>query len=331
MTVANQRCRINWANGRDTLAARFWLAWRRVWAWFEGGLLSSAQVVRVKRRHAAQDADGAQAEVSETSLEAFASLCVMMAVYLFVIGFMFQNFEIPSPSMVGTLLVGDHLLVDRTTLAPAPKWMPLVHYRPVQRGDIIVFMKPHTEVPDMILVKRAIGIPGDRIHLRKGVVYLNGVAQTEPYAIQPAEANLLPYRDDFPSDLVGLKRYGSGDLEQRGECQNRECVESEAIDNRVMDWVDELPKHIQSEDLVVPPGMVFAMGDNRANSLDGRFWGFVPQQNILGRPLFVYWSFKTPDEQVDKTSTGDKLRFLLYEAMHFFDETRWGRTFHVTR
>jgi signal peptidase I len=108
-------------------------------------------------------------------------------------------------------------------------------------------------------------------------------------------------------------------------------VESEAIDNRVMDWVDELPKHIQSEDLVVPPGMVFAMGDNRANSLDGRFWGFVPQQNILGRPLFVYWSFKTPDEQVDKTSTGDKLKFLLYEAMHFFDETRWGRTFHVTR
>jgi signal peptidase I len=302
---------------------------------FAGGVLSSGQVVRVKRTSAgkgAGPADGAaKGDVAETPLEAIASLCVMLAVYLFVIGFIFQNFEIPSPSMVPTLLVGDHLLVDRTTLAPASKGTPFVHYRPVQRGDIIVFMKPHSEVPDMILVKRAIGIPGDRIHLRKGVVYLNGVAQTEPYAIQPSEMNLAPYRDDFPSDLVGLRRYGSDDLSQRGECQTRECVESEAIDNRVMDWADELPKHIQGDDLVVPPGMVFAMGDNRANSLDGRFWGFVPQQNILGRPLFVYWSFKTPDDQVDKTTTADKLKFLLYEVTHFFDNTRWGRTFHVTR
>jgi signal peptidase I len=297
----------------------------------QGGLLNSAQVVRVKRANETKNVDGAQAEVSETSLEAFASLCVMMAVYLFVIGFLFQNFEIPSPSMVGTLLVGDHVLVDRTTLAPAPKWAPFVHYRPVQRGDIIVFMKPHTEVPDMILVKRAIGIPGDRIHMRKGVVYLNGVAQNEPTAIQPTENDLISYRDDFPSDLVGLKRYGSDDLAQRGVCQDKACVEQEAIDTRVTDWADELPKYIQGDDLVVPPGMIFAMGDNRTESLDGRFWGFVPQQNILGRPLFVYWSFKTPSDQMDKTATGDKLRFLLYEATHFFDETRWKRTFHVTR
>jgi signal peptidase I len=270
-------------------------------------------------------------EVSETPLEALSSLCVIMAVYLFVIGFVVQNFDIPSPSMANTLLVGDHLMVDHVTLAPATKWAPFVHYRPVQHGDIIVFLKPHTEVPDMILVKRAIGVPGDRIHLRKGVVYLNGVAQTEPYAIQPSETNLIPYRDDFPSDLVGLRRYGSDDLTARGECRNEACVESEAIDNRVMDWADELPKHIQGDDLVVPPGMVFAMGDNRTNSLDGRFWGFVPEKNILGRPLFVYWSFKTPDSQEDKTSAGDKMRFMLHEALHFIDGTRWKRTFHVTR
>jgi signal peptidase I len=270
-------------------------------------------------------------EVAETPLEAVASLCVMLSVYLFVIGFMFQNFEIPSPSMVNTLLVGDHLLVDRTTLAPQTKWAPFVHYRPVQRGDIIVFMKPHTEVPDMILVKRAIGIPGDRIHLRKGVVYVNGVAQNEPYAIQPAEANLIPYRDDFPSDLVGLRRSGSDDLALRGECRDEACVESVVIDNRMIDWADELPQHIQGDDLVVPPGMVFAMGDNRTNSLDGRFWGFVPQQNILGRPLFVYWSFQTPDDQEDKTSSADKLKFVGYEALHFFDGTRWKRTLHVVR
>jgi signal peptidase I len=301
--------------------------------------LSSGRVVaeeRVGGGSVTGSAKGAaQAEVAETPLEAVASLCVMLSVYLFVIGFMFQNFEIPSPSMVNTLLVGDHLLVDRTTLAPQTKWAPFVHYRPVQRGDIIVFMKPHTEVPDMILVKRAIGIPGDRIHLRKGVVYVNGVAQSEPYAIQPAidptGANLIPYRDDFPSDLVGLRRSGTDDLALRGECRDEACVESVGIDNRMIDWADELPQHIQGDDLVVPPGMVFAMGDNRTNSLDGRFWGFVPQQNILGRPLFVYWSFKTPDDQVDKTSSADKLKFVLFEALHFFAGTRWGRTLHVVR
>jgi signal peptidase I len=285
--------------------------------------LSSAHVVRVKRTGAGKASGGAAKEdVSETPLEALASLCVMMAVYLFVIGFMFQNFEIPSPSMVGTLLVGDHLLVDRSTLAPQTKWAPFVHYRPVERGDVIVFMKPHSEVPDMILVKRAIGIPGDRIHLRQGVVYLNGVAQVEPHAIQPTAENLISFRDDFPSDLAGLKRYGSDDLSQRGPCQNEACVESEGIDNRVIDWADELPKHVEGDDLVVPPGMIFAMGDNRTESLDGRFWGFVPQANILGRPLFVYWSFKTPEDQMDKTSAGDKLKFLVHEATHFFDDTR---------
>ncbi len=297
--------------------------------------MSSEQVVRVKRTSAGKAAGaadgGAKEEVSETPLEAFASVCVMMSVYLFVIGFMFQNFEIPSPSMVNTLLVGDHLLVDRTTLAPASKWAPFVHYRPVQRGDIIVFMKPHTEVPDMILVKRAIGVPGDRIHLRKGVVYLNGVAQTEPYAIQPGEDSLIAYRDDFPSDLAGLKRSGTEDLATRGDCRDEACLESVGIDNRMIDWADELPQHIQGKDLVVPPGMVFAMGDNRANSLDGRFWGFVPQKTILGRPLFVYWSFNTPNDQGDKTTSGDKLRFLLHETTHFFSDTRWGRTFHVVR
>jgi signal peptidase I len=309
------------------------LSAERVVAEGRGGGGSAKGSAKSAVRSAGEDSakGSVKAEVAETPLEALASLCVMLAVYLFVIGFMFQNFEIPSPSMVGTLLVGDHLLVDRTTLAPETKWAPFVHYRPVQRGDIIVFMKPHTEVPDMILVKRAIGVPGDRIHLRKGVVYVNGVAQNEPYAIQPSEDSLIPYRDDFPSDLVGLRRYGSDDLTERGQCQHEACVESEVIDNRVMDWADELPQHIQGDDLVVPPGKIFAMGDNRTESLDGRFWGFVPQKNILGRPLFVYWSFKTPDDHVDKTSSADKLKFVVFEALHFFNGTRWGRTLHVVR
>jgi signal peptidase I len=105
-------------------------------------------------------------EVRESLLESIASMSVVLVIGLFVMTFIFQNFEIPSASMVKTLVIGDHVLVDRTTLAPQTKWMPLVHYRSAKRGDIIVFLKPHPETPGLILVKRLIGIAGDRIHLR---------------------------------------------------------------------------------------------------------------------------------------------------------------------
>src|SRR5579875_837548 len=105
----------------------------------------------------------------ETPLEFVASICGVLVIGLFVMAFIFQNFEIPSASMEKTLLIGDHVVVDRTTLAPPTSWAPFVHYRPVHRGDIIVFLKPNPvppDPPDIILVKRAIGIPGDHIHLR---------------------------------------------------------------------------------------------------------------------------------------------------------------------
>jgi signal peptidase I len=252
-------------------------------------------------------------------------------VYLFVIGFILQNFDIPSGSMEKTLLIGDHLIVDHITLAPPTKWAPFVHYRPVRRGDIIVFLKPHSEDPDMILVKRAIGIPGDRIHLRQGVVYLNGVAQTEPYAQQPTEGDMISYRDDFPGDIAGLRQWANSDLSTRGMCQDKACSEQAMIDERALAWSDELKGLMKGEDLVVPPGKVFAMGDNRADSLDSRFWGLVPDGNILGRPLFVYWSYKATESQAENGNLGDKIEYMLHEASHFFSGTRWGRTLHVTR
>jgi signal peptidase I len=255
-------------------------------------------------------------EPSETPLEALSSICVILAAGLFVMAFIFQNFEIPSPSMTQTLLVGDHVVVDRITIAPPTKWMPLVHYRPIQRGDIIVFMKPNPETPDLILVKRTIGIPGDRIHLRGGIVYVNGVAQNEPFATMPSnDGNPIdaytPYRDDFPS------------------------VTPSEGDQLTELWREELPSHIvhgpDGDDLLVPPGKVFAMGDNRVQSLDGRFWGFVPDENIMGRPMFVYWSFKTPEDQEDKTSMGDRIAFTFHVITHIFSGTRWSRTLHVVR
>jgi signal peptidase I len=254
----------------------------------------------------------AKIEPAEMPLEALASICTILAAGLFVMAFIFQNFEIPSGSMEKTLLIGDHVVVDRITLAPPTTWAPFVYYRPVQRGDVIVFMKPNPETPDLILVKRAIGIPGDRIHLRRGVVYLNGVAQKEPYAVMPSDDGspndaYQPYRDDFPSVMPGPE-------EQVTEL-----------------WREELPTHTQGDDLVVPPGEVFAMGDNRTESLDGRYWGFVPQQNILGRPLFVYWSFRTPADEENKTSIGDRISFMFHIVTHIFTDTRWSRTFHVVR
>ncbi|HZZ38645.1 MAG TPA: signal peptidase I [Acidobacteriaceae bacterium] len=242
----------------------------------------------------------------ETPLEAFASICGVLAVGLFILTFIFQNFAIPSSSMVSALLVGDHVLVDRITLAPPAHYAPFVYYRDVHRGDIVVFYKPTLE-PDgehLFLVKRVMGIPGDRIHLRNGIVYRNGVALDEPYAGKPTDGDYVPYRDDFPA----MPPAESPDV--------------------TAEWAEALPATIQGQDLVVPAGLYFCMGDNRTVSLDSRYWGFVPRKNIVGRPLFVYWSFVTPESEENRTSVGDRVGWILHETIHFFDQTRWRRTLH---
>ncbi len=250
--------------------------------------------------------DQTKVKHEETPLEAFASICGVLAVGLFVLTFVFQNFAIPSSSMVKALLVGDHVLVDRITLAPPAHYAPFVYYRNVRHGDIVVFYKPTLEPngEHLFLVKRVIGLPGDRIHLRAGVVYRNGVALNEPYAGMPNEEDYQPYRDDFPS------------------------VSPSTNPEVTAEWAETLPGLVQGQDLVVPPGMYFAMGDNRTVSLDSRFWGLVPRANIVGRPLFVYWSFETPESQENQTSFGDRVGWILHETLHFFDETRWRRTLH---
>jgi len=257
-----------------------------------------------------------EGEPEETPLEALASICTVIVIALFAFAFIGQNFMIPSASMENTLLIGDHLLVDRTTFSTPTKWAPFVHYRPVQRGDVIVFLKPNPESPDLILVKRAIGVAGDRIHLEHGTVFLNGVAQNEPYQLGPRDDGdpqhaYTPYRDDFPADLPG--------------------IEYQASMNNASGWALDLPNHVKDGNIVVPPGMVFAMGDNRTESLDGRYWGFVPVQNIMGRPMFVYWSFKTPADEENKTSMSDRIAFTFHVLIHIFDGTRWSRTLHVIR
>jgi signal peptidase I len=248
---------------------------------------------------------GAVERVEETPFEALASICSVLVIGLFILTFLAQNFVIPSGSMEKTLLVGDHLLVDRITLAPEASWMPLVHYREPQRGDVVVFLKPGE--PDMFLVKRLIAVPGDHIHLRNGVVILNGVAQTEPQAKLWPEDTYYPYIDEFPQ------------------------VPTSEANGVTEEWAVDLPANIQGNDLVVPPGMYFMMGDHRHASLDSRFWGFVPRANIVGRPLFNYWSFKTPDDQMYKTSFGERIAWMGHVALHFFTDTRWKRTLHLVK
>jgi signal peptidase I len=254
------------------------------------------------------------AEARETPFEALASICCTFVVGLFILTFLARNFVIPSGSMENTLLVGDHLLVDRVTLAPPSKWMPLVHYREPQRGDVVVFIKPSPEPtpePDGsprydTLVKRLVGIPGDRIHLSHGTLMVNGVAQPLPKEGDdgPGNPSEAEYADEFPSipasqDVLATATWG---VEEPGAMENGE--------------------------LVVPPDMYFMMGDHRHFSLDSRYWGFVPRQNVIGRPLFNYWSFLSPDQDDDQIATTSQLKWAVHVVLHFFTDTRWSRTLH---
>jgi signal peptidase I len=251
--------------------------------------------------------------VEETPYEAVASICSVMVVGLFILTFLGQNFVIPSGSMEKTLMVGDHLLVDRITLSPPAKWMPLVHYREPKRGDIVVFIKPVTDPdadgkPDyLILVKRLVGVPGDRIHLRNGIVILNGVAQDPPKDGEISPSGDTEFLDEYPS-IPPTPEHGATEA-----------------------WSVDFPNHIENGDVVVPPGRYFMMGDHRHNSLDSRYWGFVPRENIVGRPLFNYWSFKTPEDQYEQSGICNSMAWMSHVALHFFTETRWNRTLHLIR
>src|ERR1051326_8170341 len=178
---------------------------------------------------------------------------------IFVITFIVQAFQIPSGSMENTLLVGDFLLVDKLHYAGLPGSAHLLPYGKIERGDIVVFYFPVDA--SQFLVKRVIGMPGDHIRLRDKIVYVNGNPLQENYAIHK---QWMPdgYRDNFPN--------------QRGYSRD--------IDRR---WRYELSNYVNGGELVVPADHYFVMGDNRDNSLDSRYWGFVPRANIVGRPLVI--------------------------------------------
>jgi signal peptidase I len=212
---------------------------------------------------------------------------------------MLQAYIVPTPSMETNILVGDHLLVDKMAYAdPGSFGRAFLPYREVKRGDIIVFLYPEDiRTP---YVKRVIGVPGDRIRLQERTVVRNGKCLVEAYTQFLAKPSLDTYRDSFPQGE-------SFHLTPKG---------------RVM-----LEQHVKGGEVVVPADHYFAMGDNRDNSADSRYWGFVPRENIIGKPLMIYWSFA-----VDGNYPTDwDLSHLFNVAKSFLSNTRWSRTFQVPR
>jgi signal peptidase I len=190
------------------------------------------------------------------------SLLITIVIAVFVITFVVQAFQIPSESMERTLLVGDYLLVDKEHYGPPGIWDFLMPYRPVRRGDIVVFHYPLK--PSDHFVKRVIGVPGDRIHLDRKRVYVNGKLMAEPYA-NFRRGSFDPFRDNFPATPGPYHDVSTS-------------------------WYQQMRKLVHDGELIIPANSYFVLGDNRDDSLDSRYWGFVPRENIVGRPLVIYWS-----------------------------------------
>jgi len=244
----------------------------------------------------------AEPSAEPATRHSIAEWAITILILLFGTSTIAQPYVIPTSSMHNTLLTGDHLIVDKLAYAPPDAFSKhLLPYEDVQRGDIIVFLQPATLKED--LIKRCIGVPGDHIKMFNKQVYINGKLLKEPYVIH--QNDFLLYRDNFPE----------------GQPEFVDDPKMAARTNQM------LRDNVVNGELVVPPGNYFAMGDNRDNSLDSRYWGFVPRDYIVGKPLIIFWSYDAPTE--------DLLDYNFHHAFdlatHFFTKTRWNRTFQLIR
>jgi signal peptidase I len=233
--------------------------------------------------------------------EAFASLMRTVVVALFLLTFVVQPFLIPSESMEHTLLVGDFLLVNKQVFAPDNAISQhLLPYRQVERGDIVVFHHPQ---PHPYLVKRVIGIPGDRLRIESGHVVINDVPIDEPYAAyEPAAPSQL--RDNFPARV-----YTDPDVDP--------------------EWWKQMQTLTRNGELVVPPNEYFVLGDNRNHSFDSRSWGFVPREAIIARPLVIYFSVRRPSTTDVQQAADDRLGHDRELSARLAAFARWKRIFRV--
>ena len=230
------------------------------------------------------------------------SLSLTIVIAVFVITFLVQAFQIPSESMENTLLIGDYLLVDKVRFGHGGAWGPILPYHEILRGDIIVFRYPVH--PSQHFVKRVVGLPGDRVRMVNKRVFVNEKPVDEDYVVYKSHGSDI-YRDDFPS-----LAHAGGSVEAR--------------------WWIQMHKWVRDGELTVPPGSYFVLGDNRDESLDSRYWGFVPRENIIGRPLIIYWSVRHSGG-AESAMADDTLSRFTFVVTHLLQFTRWDRTFRIVK
>jgi signal peptidase I len=250
--------------------------------------------------------EAVESQANQTTIsEYLESLLVTVILALFGTSFVVQAFKIPSQSMERTLLVGDHLLVNKFIFGGRGQWYDkFLPYRTLQRGDIIVFKYPYQDHPHF--VKRVIGLPGDHLKIVDQQVYINDKPLNEPYVVHDPSSGYDPLNYSFPP--VGSQIYMSP-------------LQPE--------WAHEIRKYIQGDQLVVPPDRYFAMGDNRDHSLDSRYWGFVDRDAIMGRPFLIYWSVDANSTDYGEISFAQRILGIFDTLMHLPARTRWGRMLHT--
>jgi signal peptidase I len=238
---------------------------------------------------------------SRRGLQSVQSFAGTIVIAVFVITFAVQAFQIPSESMEKTLLIGDYLLVDKAHYGHSGLWNWLLPYRPILRQDIIVFRYPVN--PHQHFVKRVVAVPGDHVRLVNKHVYVNGVRQDDGYATFNW-AWRDRFRDNFPDG--GL--YG---------------------DRISAKWFLQAQRLMDDGELIVPQGSYFVLGDNRDDSYDSRYWGFVPQENVVGRPLLIYWSIDRTEAAVAGGPPSDKLSNLTVSVTQMLSGLRWHRMLRI--
>jgi signal peptidase I len=225
--------------------------------------------------------------------EYFESLVIAVILALFIRTFVVQAFKIPTGSMEQNLLIGDHLLVNKFVFGPTVSGIEraLLPMQDIARGDVLVFKYP--EDPERDFIKRVIGLPGDQIEVRHKRVFVNGKALDEPYVFYIEEPPPLP-----GNAAGGDVHSSNGD-----------------------------PREFYAP-VTVPPNHYFAMGDNRDNSQDSRYWGFLPRNYVKGKALMVYWSYEADREDYQESGLGDQVSGVVSTVTHFFTKTRWSRLLH---
>jgi signal peptidase I len=223
-----------------------------------------------------------------TLREYFESIVIAVILALFIRTFVVQAFKIPTGSMENNLLIGDHLLVNKLIFGPTESALERT-LMPVGRIKRgDVIVFKYPEEPERDFIKRVIGMPGETLEVREKKVYINGQALDEPYVHFLQPPSSTSEQAEFTSFDV-RERYGP---------------------------------------VTVPPDQYFMMGDNRDNSQDSRYWGFLSRDLIKGKALFIYWSYESGREDYQENGAGATLRGLGSVFVHFFTRTRWDRMLH---